>query len=80
MSEESIKIVLREIILDIVQRDISDISDDENLHLLGINSIDQVRIIIEFEERFGIEIGDDDYDEKNYTSISSICGVVRKYI
>ncbi|PWW00790.1 phosphopantetheine binding protein [Paenibacillus cellulosilyticus] len=57
-----------------------EIGQIDSLFELGLDSIQCMRIIIELEKEFNIEIEDDDLLIKKYETISSISELVNKLV
>lgn len=56
------------------------IKNDTDLMNLGINSLLLIEIIVEIEERFSIEVLDDDLTTENFRTIDSISNLlINKY-
>jgi len=54
---------IRQIILQILGLDVAPLNTDNLFDDLGCDSLDQVMIIMNIEEKFGIEIGDNDCEK-----------------
>ena len=73
-----IKIEIKNIVLGLCNEDVKDIEFDQDLYSVGINSIDRIRIIVEIEKLYDLEIEEEDYVEKNFTCINAIWRMVNK--
>ena len=51
---------------------IEQVGDDDDLTLLGLDSMGAIRLMVEIEKCFEIEIPDDDIDIDNFNTISKI--------
>lgn len=56
------------------------IKPEDNLTDLGINSMAFIKIMISLEERFGIEITDDDTEVSNYITVEDIVKAIEAKI
>lgn len=58
------------------------VADAEGIALrdLGVNSLLLVRFINGIEDAFGVELSDADLDPANFTSVGSVCRLVRSYL
>ncbi len=73
--EKELKLLLNE--LDI---DTEDAGVETNLNEIGVDSIVMMQFIVLIEEKYGIEIEDNDIIEDNWKSISKIISTIEKYI
>lgn len=73
--EKELKLLLNE--LDI---DTEDVGVETNLNEIGVDSIVMMQFIVLIEEKYGIEIEDNDIIEDNWKSISKIISTIEKYI
>lgn len=69
---------IRKIINEILDTNIC-IADDENLVLLGLDSMGAIKLVVRLEQMFGIEIDDDELLVENFESISRIYKLICKY-
>ena len=53
---------------------------ETNLNEIGVDSIVMMQFIVLIEEKYGIEIEDNDIIEDNWKSISKIISTIEKYI
>ena len=60
--------------------DIYEIEDDENILILGMDSISIFKVVTELEDEYGIEFDDEDLKNDNLKSISNIVGCVEIYL
>lgn len=61
MGDQELMTCIKEILMDYSEVPLSEIPEDSDLFAdLALNSLDVVNIAVAFEERFGIEIPDDD--------------------
>lgn len=75
---------MRETITELIRNVISldadrEIKDDENLIDLGLDSIKTIEIVVELEDGFDIEIDEDDLMLDNFSTISKIIELVKRY-
>jgi acyl carrier protein len=75
---------MRETITELIRNVISldanrEIKDDENLIDLGLDSIKTIEIVVELEDGFDIEIDEDDLMLDNFSTISKIMELVKRY-
>lgn len=72
------KEIIRDIIENLVElrKPISEIGDDENILILGMDSISILKVVTELEEEYDIEFDDEDLNYDNLKSISSIANCV----
>lgn len=61
-------------------KDINELSPDDNLYLLGLDSLNSIRLIIGLEEEFDIILRDEDISTENLKSIDSLEIMVKKYL
>lgn len=73
--ENELKLLLNELDFETV-----DVTVDTNLREIGVDSITLMQLIVLIEEKYGIEIEDDDIVEDNWETISKIMSTVEKYI
>lgn len=73
--ENELKLLLNELDFETV-----DVTMDTNLREIGVDSITLMQLIVLIEEKYGIEIEDDDIVEDNWETISRIMSTVEKYI
>lgn len=67
-------------IADILEININEIDSELNLFQMGLNSLGKIRLLVELEKIFDIEIDDDDdYKDDNFNSVDAICNLVLKY-
>ena len=56
---------------------------DDNASLIetyGLDSVCVLEIVVGIEERFGVNVGDEELDLKNFTSIVTIANYVRRHL
>ena len=74
---EELKVKIKEIIADKLGADIEDVQDETNLSDdLGMDSLDAVELIMEFEKEFDISISDD--EAYNVRLVSEIYTMLEK--
>ena len=59
------------------QGDDVDLLPDDDLVLMGVDSIAYVRLLADIERRFGYRVPDSDVTVENFGSIESIAGYLR---
>lgn len=79
LSEET-KGIVREIISEHLDLELSLIKDDSELRNLGADSLDEIELIIELEKKFDISIPDSDFEIYNKLKIENVFEVLSKYI
>lgn len=79
LSEET-KGIVREIISEHLDLELSLIKDDSELRDLGADSLDEIELIIEFEKKFDISVPDSDLEIYNKLKIENVFEVLSKYI
>lgn len=80
-TDETIQNELKKIVLEMIEDDTGEISFEDSFYSLGLNSIDRIRLVVEIEKKYGIEIEDDeDYAEENFININTVTKVVQKYL
>lgn len=78
---EIIKNDLKIIVQEILEKEISDLSFEDDFYALGLDSIDRIRMLVEIEKKYDIEIEDDeDYSEENFANIDTVTKIVQKYL
>ena len=55
-----------------------EISDSQPLDKLGIDSLGFLRLLIEVEKEFSLQIADDFWDQDSWNTISLLSGYLRK--
>ncbi|MNO63755.1 Acyl carrier protein [compost metagenome] len=73
--EEVKTIILKHINLD---HEENSISADTDLKTVGLNSIDFVKLVVEFESAFDIEIPEDKLLFSEMDTIGKICGIIKE--
>jgi acyl carrier protein len=64
MAREEVLSALKEVLVDRLKVDASTITDDANLFEdLGLDSIDLMTVVMAVEERFSIEVSDDELED-----------------
>lgn len=58
----------------------SEISLDSDLLELGMDSMNFIRLVVNLEEQFDIEIKDEDITLANFSSVNSILNIVENYL
>ena len=79
LSEET-KGIVREIISEHLDLELSLIKDDSELRDLGADSLDEIELIIEFEKKFDISVPDSDLEIYNKLKVENLFEVLSKYI
>ena len=81
-SKKDIEVTLAEFITSILEKKSIDfnLSYDDNIYYLGIDSIEYINLIIKLEENFEIEFGDEIMDKSKYNSIDEITKYILKLI
>jgi acyl carrier protein len=51
---------------------------DASLETIGIDSVRMIELVYALEDRFAIEIGDDDVGPENFSSIASLTALVTR--
>jgi len=55
-----------------------DIKEDESLiEVYGVDSISLLELVVGVEEAFGIAIGDDEFDVKNFETVAALAEFIR---
>lgn len=80
MGNSEIKETIRDIIDNLVdfKKSIYEIEDDENILILGMDSISILKVVTEIEDEYDIEFDDEDLNYDNLKSISSIASCIEK--
>lgn len=73
--ENELRLLLKELDFETVN-----VTMDTNLREIGVDSITLMQLIVLIEEKYDIEIEDDDIVEENWETISKIMSTVEKYI
>lgn len=68
-----------DIIKEILEPDI-EILAFESLKKYGLESISLVRVIVKLEEKYDIEIKEDDLVPENFQTVESICLLLNQYL
>ncbi len=79
LSEET-KGIVREIISEHLDLELSLIKDDSELRDLGADSLDEIELIIEFEKKFDISVPDSYLEIYNKLKVENLFEVLSKYI
>ncbi|MEH7051623.1 acyl carrier protein [Bacillus pseudomycoides] len=77
-SQTSLRNYIEETLIKILDRKII-ISNESNLYNEGLDSLNIVTLIIEFENDLGIEIQDNDLSMENFKDLTSIENFLKKY-
>jgi acyl carrier protein len=79
--DKVIKDEVLEIIRDLcVEHGIEEIAEvDYELEKYGFNSISFITLMVKLEEKFNIEIDEDDLDYKKYKTVEDICQLIDSY-
>lgn len=59
---------------------LSEITEDEELSLLGLNSISAIELVVSLEKEFDITIEIEDLSMENYSTVSNIKKLLSKYL
>ena len=82
MSEQEImkkvKSVIDEKLGEELVKTIAEISNDENLYNLGLDSLNVVKLVVGLEDEFDIEFEDDDIAGGNWKNINTIVELLKK--
>lgn len=55
-----------------------EIKEDESLiDSYGVDSISLLELVVGIEEEFGIQIGDDEFDVKNFETVAALAAFIR---
>ena len=80
MSENEIKSVVKKTIKEIIGNDlaydIDNIGDNESLLMIGVNSLNVIKLIMRIEEEFDLEFEDEDIALKNWKDIKTIVDLI----
>ena len=57
-----------------------EITNDEDLSLIGMNSITYIKIIVAIEDEFDIEINDEDLDYRMFGNINKISELIKEML
>lgn len=76
--KEEYKII--EIIANISDVDADDISPDDELQMIGINSLEIVELLVQLEERFDILFDISELDIETLTDVRSVIDITNKYL
>jgi acyl carrier protein len=80
MRDKSLESQLKEMIVErlMLQADPSKIGDEDDLiQRLNLESVQLMEIVIGLEERFGVELGDQEFSVQKFRTVASIAEVVR---
>lgn len=73
MKREEVNSRIKKVIADVLEKNVSEISDDANFVTdLGASSIQSIRLVAGFEEEFNIEM-----DEDKSLEVQTVSGAVR---
>lgn len=74
---ESIKDILRDELF--VEYPKDEMRPDESLRsMFGLDSLGFVELRVQLEERFGVQISDDDFSTENFATIDSVTALVQR--
>lgn len=78
MKNEEIKVKVKEIIIDVLELEITvdELADDDLIVVLGMNSVDALEILINVENEFDIQIGEENLNTQLVDSISVLVDYV----
>ncbi|WMJ86446.1 phosphopantetheine-binding protein [Anaerocolumna sp. MB42-C2] len=81
MGSNNVRETIREIIYNLVElkKPINEIDDNENILILGMDSISILKVVTELEDEYNIEFDDEDLNYDNLKSINSMIDCVEKY-
>lgn len=57
-----------------------DIDHDTNLLESGMDSMNFIRLVVELEDQFDIEVDDEDIILENFETVNNICSILSKYL
>ncbi len=66
-------------ILELTKEEAEKINSDSNLLNYGFNSLGAIKMVVKFEEEYGIEIEPDDMLMSNMDNMDKILDLLRKY-
>lgn len=69
---DSIRKIIQESLGNRLLKEIDEISENDDLSLLGLNSLDFIRLLVDLEKYFGISVEDDDLQITKFNTISKI--------
>lgn len=76
MINEEIRELIQECIGSELVSDLEDIRDDDELFIVGIDSINLVTLILEIENKYGIEFDVEEIDMEKFKTINDIAKIV----
>lgn len=59
---------------------LEEISQEDSLVSLGIDSLKSVELIVKLEEHFGIAFDDSDLDPEKLTTVQTVIELINKYV
>ena len=54
--------------------------ENDDLTILGMNSIEFIKMVIDLEKEFKFTFNDEDLEHSNFISLSSLCNYVEKHM
>lgn len=73
---------IRELVINCIEElfEIEDLSNEKDLLNEELDSIIFIRLVIELEDTFEIEIDDSDLIIEQFLSLDSICSLIQRYV
>lgn len=78
MDKQKIRQIIEKTVGNDLSKSVTEIKDNENLFLIGVDSINFINIIIGIEDTLHIEFLDQDIARENWESVNSIFNLVEK--
>ena len=73
-----IKSILKQLQLD--EKTVDELDCESNLFEMGLDSIMVIKLIVLLEEKYNIEFNDTDLSFSNYSTLTGIQNILKKYI
>jgi len=70
------KMIVNRLFLKIQPEDIE--SDKSLVDSYGVDSVSLLELVVGIEEEFGLQIGDDEFDIKNFSTVAALTAFVEK--